>query len=347
MEAKNNNRPFFWKTRLNEIQDVLKNVVYGSVRVLTQSAGARDILMVEYGEKEELNRRANYSSACGAKDPEYFAKKDKDTKPVILIVGATHGGELEGIVGILNLINIIETGVDFTGKGWSYIHENRNKFRILLIPCLNVDGRARLPLDSLHGVEYNTARHYILGSWKDGSLCSWPDCKAVHPIKDHVDFLGSYFNDDGINFMHDNFFNPMAREVQELLNMVEAEVPDYTILLHGGGNSVFHFSPTAYIPLYLKKRIWSLGKAVKDRYRSEKLEFMFSTENDIDGKEYPPPSFNLTSAIHHVCGGVSILYESNMGYDDEGKRYTYNEILDAHLLLFEEVLKAASESDNR
>jgi hypothetical protein len=54
---------------------------------------------------------------------------------------------------------------------------------------------------------------------------------------------------------------------------------------------------------------------------------------------YPPPSFNLTSAIHHVSGGLSVLFESNTGMDAPGLSYTCEQILDLHLVLFEEMLK--------
>ncbi|MGO4268684.1 hypothetical protein AB4Z22_02380, partial [Paenibacillus sp. TAF58] len=53
----------------------------------------------------------------------------------------------------------------------------------------------------------------------------------------------------------------------------------------------------------------------------------------------PNPSFNLTAAIHHVCGGMSMTFESNMGLDAPGVKLTPNEILDSHFVLFEEMFR--------
>jgi len=48
----------------------------------------------------------------------------------------------------------------------------------------------------------------------------------------------------------------------------------------------------------------------------------------------PPPSFNLTSALHPVCGAVSSTYESNEGLADRNA-FTAEEILLHHYCLFE------------
>ena len=48
----------------------------------------------------------------------------------------------------------------------------------------------------------------------------------------------------------------------------------------------------------------------------------------------PPPSFNLTSALHHVSGAVSSTYESNEGLLAPNA-FTAEGILDHHYCLFE------------
>ncbi|MDR0473725.1 MAG: hypothetical protein LBH43_08675 [Treponema sp.] len=65
--------------------------------------------LVEYGEKQDFDRTANYSSSCGAGSAKYYADKT-GKKPVIFIVGAIHATELEGTSVLLNLIQIIEAG---------------------------------------------------------------------------------------------------------------------------------------------------------------------------------------------------------------------------------------------
>ncbi len=332
-------RPEWWKTRLDEIESVARSVKRGKSRILGYSAGGREIWLVEYGEKQDLKRRANYNSACGAMDPSAYARKDGNTKPIVLIVGAVHGSEMEGIVGILNFINVIETGRDFRGKEWDYLYNNWNRFRILLIPCLNPDGRARFPFDICAGEKPEVLGHYGLGIWKDGTPCKWPECKAVHPVLEHSSFLGCYYNDDGVNLMHDNFFNPMANETKLILNLADEEAPDFTVLLHGGGNYHSHIKQTSYVPYYIKEKHYLFEKKLYESLAQRGIPHEVQEIIPIDGEKYPPPSFNLTSAIHHVCGGMSILFESNTGMDGPGLRYATDQILDLHLILFEEMLK--------
>lgn len=329
----------FWKSKLTEIEACLLNVTTGKARGLTSSAGGRNIYLVEYGEKEDFGRRANYNSACGAGNPEHYAHKSKENKPVLLIVGGIHGGELEGIVAVLNLIQLLETGTDYRGKRHDYLFENAHRFRLLLIPCMNPDGRVRLPVDSLIDVSYEKFVYYMQGTWKDGSLCSWPDCKAVHPIKEASDYLGSYFNDDGVNLMHDNFFAPMAEETRALLALADEEAPDMSVLLHGGANNDNHFCEIPYLPFVVMQKQQEFNHKLVDAYALQELPFTERNQLVVDDGRKPNPSFNLTSAIHHVCGGMSMTFESNMGLDAPGIKLTPEEILDSHFVLFEEMFR--------
>ncbi|OUS75779.1 hypothetical protein B1748_15230 [Paenibacillus sp. MY03] len=329
----------FWKSRLQDIEEGMDQVMRGAVRTLATSAGGRDIPIVEYGMKEDFQRQANYSSACGAGNPAFYARKEKDAKPVLLIVGGIHGGELEGIAAVMNLIRVLETGADYRGKRYDYLMENAHRFRLLLVPCMNPDGRARLPVDTLIDVPYEKFVYYMQGSWKDGTLCKWPECKAVHPIKDASEFLGSYFNDDGVNIMHDNFFAPMAKETSALLALADREAIDFSVLLHGGANSEVHFTTIPYLPLYIANKHQEFNGMLAKTYAENGIPFAERNLVQEDEGHYPVPSFNLTSAIHHVCGGMSLTFESNMGLDGPGVKLTPDEILDSHFVLFEEMFR--------
>ncbi len=331
----------FWKSKLAEIEQSMLKVTKGKARILASSAGGRDVYLVEYGERENFDRKANYNSACGAGNPEFYARKGPDAKPVLLLVGGVHGGELEGISAVMNLVQLLETGTDFRGKRHDYLFGNAHRFRLLLIPCLNPDGRARLPIDTLIDVPYERFVYYMQGTWKDGTLCGWPDCKAVHPIKEASGFLGTYFNDDGINFMHDNFFAPMARETAALLELADVEAVDFHVSLHGGSNTPIHFPAIHYLPLSIKRRQEEFNRTMEAAYRKRGLPYSLVDQIGTDGENPPAPSFNLTSAVHHTCGGMSMTFESNMGLDAPGVKLTEDEILDSHFLLFEEMLRFA------
>ena len=336
--------PVFWKGSLDDIEKSVKSIKKGKVQLLCNSAGGRNIYLIEYGPRNYLHHDANYSSATGAGNPKYYADKTQDDYiPTVLLVGATHGGEFEGTVAILNFISLIETGKDFLGNENNEILSALENINLLLIPCLNVDGRARVPFDAFLGKDYETFRYYSQGTWKDGSLCEYPSCKAKHPIKDHVDFLGSYFNDDGINLMHDNFFFPMAEETKALLRLCDERVPDITILLHGGGNTTPCFIQTKYVPAYLNHDIYNLALQVKSATEAKGYRDMFRVcEKQPEVNMYPPSSFNLASACSHINGEICIVFESNQGLAIKNQ-HTPEQIYEMHLILFTETFKFAKE----
>ena len=337
--------PAYWKSELSDIKDILETIKKGTVEIAAKSAGGRDIYTVKYGKPNNLNRSANLSSALGARNIKYFADKTgEEYRPTAFFVGGVHGGEFEGVVALLNLINIIENGVDFAGYKNTFLQNIVEKYKLIIIPCVNPDGRARIPHTSLVDCIFEEFRFYDLGTWKDGTLCNWPDCKKIHPIKDAVDFLGGYFNDDGINMMHDNFFGNKSAETALVLDIAETYVPDITILLHGGTNSKTHIIKPSYVPMYIKEKIFELENKVKERAEAEGMMFnvlpIVSNENKM-----PPISFGLNSAIHHICGEISFTYESNQGLNYEGDRQirqTYEQMYRQHIILFEEAFKLIS-----
>ncbi|MGI2293541.1 M14 family zinc carboxypeptidase [Paenibacillus sp. GXUN7292] len=329
--------PHYWRNSLLHIEQALKQVKRGQVRSLAVSAGGREIAVVEYGEKQPYNRLANYNSACGAGDTRYYKDKTINNRPVILIIGGIHGGELEGVAAVLNLIHALETGTDLRGKQLIDADRVLEQFRLLLIPCMNPDGRARVPVESVLGMTMEELRYFVQGAWQDGSLCGWPDCKAIHPILEHAGHLGGYFNDNGINMMHDQFFMPWAEETKALLKLADEEAVDVSVQLHGGTNVVNQILNTAYIPLSVKRKQLEFCEQLKKVSDERGLRYLVNELNERDGEAGCPPSFNLASAMHHVSGGMSMVYETNMGLDAPGECYGYEEIMDSHMTLFEQL----------
>ena len=85
----------YWITTPEDLAAIEAGLVRGQVHHLCKSAGGRDIPYVTYGEKPDYNRKANYSSACGAKDPAHYADR-AGKRTTIMLIGATHGQETEG-----------------------------------------------------------------------------------------------------------------------------------------------------------------------------------------------------------------------------------------------------------
>jgi len=335
--------PSWWKGSTQDVIDTVNLVKKGSVELLCETPGKRPVYMVRYGEKNKLNRTANYSSAMGALNYRYYAdKSDEDYVPTVVIIGAEHGGEFEGTVAVNNLIKNIETGTDYAGNENLELLATLEGINLLLIPCVNMDGRARIPLKTFVGQDSESFRYYSQGTWKDGTLAMHPWCKGVHPIKDVSGFLGGYFNDDGINIVHDNFFFPMAEETKALLKLADEYVPDISLHLHGGGCNKQQFYQFDYMPKGVKEKIRKLSELVREA--SEKVGIAeHYYEREVVGREDADvaPSFNIQSAWTAICGEAAIIYESNQGLlYEKGRRdwdqsYSFEEIYKHHRVLFE------------
>jgi hypothetical protein len=335
--------PDFWKSTVSDVDQVINELQKGDVQIVTRSPGNYPVYLVSYGKKVTYQRTANYNSAVAARKPERFANKNTDTPPIVFIIGPVHGQEMENIAGTLNLIQVAETGKDFRGKAWPQLKQFIEKCRLLIIPVSNPDGRNRCPYDSFVGLPVNEMTRIGQGTRKDGSLYGWPGAKEIHPMKGDVEFLGAYFNNDGINMMHDEFLSPMAKETSALLNIAKKEAPDYIINLHSHGNDPIILS-SAYVPYFHEQIRYEIAQRLKNRYIDEGLPAGNPSKPLISGEKYPPPSFNLTSALHHISGAVSILFECPHGVrETKYPQVDHSQIVDIELLLFEQLLQFATE----
>lgn len=329
--------PSYWRTDLNAFEQQAKRLKQPEIRVIAASSGGHPIYAFAYGEKQQVDRKANYNSACGARERRWFDGFEPK-KPVLLLIGAVHGHETEGVAALFNLMEVLEHGRDLRGFEYPQLRQFAQQVRLVIVPVANPDGRARVEPASCVGMTNDELRHWGQGRWLDGTLCGWPECKQRHPIKDHVSFLGGYYNDDGVNLMHDQFFRPMSRESQALLDLAEDEHADWIIQLHGGSNSQAHLLPPSYMPVEVAEAIRALAIDCNENASREGLRF---TIDEVQGKEKgaTPPSFNLCSALHHVCGGVSCVFESNQSIIDQpGPHLTHDQIYRTHMILFERCL---------
>jgi len=335
--------PAFWKGRVEEIEAAVAAVERGTVEGIAHSPGGRPVHLVSYGQQPNLARVANWNSAIAARKPDTYAKKPAGT-PIVFILGPVHGQEMEGMVGIVNLLAVAENGTDLRGKAWPRLRENLDRARVLIVPLGNPDGRARCPYDSFVGIPVDEMTRVGQGTRKDGSLYGWPGAKARHPMTGDVGILGAYFNDYGINPMHDEFFDPMAAETKAFLDVARIHAPDYIVSLHSHGNPPAVLS-TAYVPSYTKETAARFAERLMARYKEATLPAGSPPVPAEDGKTFPPPSFNLTSALHHTSGGVAMVFECPHGVKET--RYpqvTHDQILDIQLILYEELLGFAIEN---
>ena len=112
------NIPSYWISSYDDVTNFLtKNVHKGKVEVIGTSAGGRPIRAVFYGKPRQGKGTTTFSGSLGFGDVRAYRGPDHE-KTVYMGMAAVHGGEFEGIVGMVNLISVIETGKDLRGREW-------------------------------------------------------------------------------------------------------------------------------------------------------------------------------------------------------------------------------------
>jgi len=337
--------PEFWKSRLSDVDAAITGLKKGRARVIARSPGGRSVHLVEYGDAVPLRGTANWNSACGGADPASYARKDGTQRPVVFLLGPVHGQEIEGIAGLVNLLRAAETGKDHRDREWKDLAENFAKCRVLVVPCGNPDGRARCTYDGWVGEEMDLHERIGMGVKPDGTNYKWPGVKRVHPMKGAaVGKIGAYWNDDGVNLMHDEWFEPLAAETKAFFKIAREEAPDFIVSLHSHGSDP-SVEPTSYASRAMKETLKELGDRVQRRYADAGLPRRGGgPKPEEDGVKFPPPSFNLTSALHHACGAVSFVHETCVGVKTAPfPQVTYDQLLDIQMLLYDELFKFAVE----
>lgn len=332
--------PAFWVGDMDRLKQCLVNLNKAHVKTIATSPGGRPVQLVAFGKREPVRHRANFNSAIGGREPSAYMDKISRQKPVVLFVGPVHGHEVEALTGLTNFINIMDTGRDLAGRDQSELRSLGEQCRLLIIPAGNPDGIARLAPRSLHGMKLDDVRFWGQGTWSDDTFCGWPESKRQHPMTgDNVGFLGCYFNDDGINPMHDEFFAPMGPEAPAILNVAKEEGPNLAVSLHSHASAPALLRP-AYVTTEIQQEVRSLAErcyALLDQRGLPHASRPFSVASE--GGKNPAP-FNLTSALYHVSGATSFTFECPHGLVDERTcRVGAKEILDIQLVLYEAMLR--------
>ncbi len=333
--------PDFWVGGMEKHDRQLAKVKNGKVEVIATTPGGRRIQLVSFGDREQTTRKANFNSAVGGRQKSAYIDKEARQKPVILFVGPVHGHEVEGLTGLVNLITIMDTGKDLQGKEQTELQELGRRCRLLIIPAGNPDGIARLEPQSLHGMGIEDLRFWGQGTWSDDTFCGWPESKRQHPmVGDNVGFLGCYFNDAGINPMHDEFFSPMGPEAPAILKVAKEEGPDLAVSLHSHESKPALLRP-AYVTTEKQEDIRQLAVAYYAILQERGIPHGDLFDPRAEGGTYPSP-FNLTSAIYHVSGASSFTFECPHGLStDRACKVEFEEILDIQLALYEAMMQHA------
>jgi hypothetical protein len=323
--------PDFWLSDFDQFIKFAERVVnLGQIEVMGNSAGGRRLISISYGEKEPVFSPANRSSALASRCPEsYFNPLDRK-KSVVVIISTIHGAEMEGMVSLVNLINIMETGQDLRGKPWVKLQELASKVRLVLVPVVNPDGRVRSRVSNLIGSDIDDIWYYGQGALKNGDILRWPACKEEHPrIVEKMEFLGGYYNDNGYNIQHDNIYGTRQPETEALLNLVLEEIPDLFLSFHS-----CDIGPRFLVP--------DDGIGIEYQLKQAQVSAVATNRLYNDGYEpYWPPCVplgrtHLQTAINDATGALPLLLE--MPHGCVNKPYTFDQIVDIGLLVIEELL---------
>ncbi len=347
--------PGFWVTSVNDVSEFLyRNVKKGQIKVIGTSAGNRPVRAVFYGKPRQDEGTTTFSGALGFGNVGAYRGPDHE-KVVYLGMSAVHGGEFEGIIGTVNLISVLETGKDLRGKEWPEINKIAEKLdRIILIPMVNPDGRARIPLrmEQYFDTDHTVHEYLNTGGNPDGTIIGWPHIKEFIPLDfGKPVFPGGYPNDAGVNIQHDDFFGKLQPETQALFDLTELERPDLIINMHTG--AIYMNLHRPFCEPVLSPVFDSLYKQIHTRLALEGLQYTRDPAIEANAQRAPAGVFNLDGALNLHCGALSVVVESpshsfaGKNRAGEPAMHTPEMLLDAQLYCHLEAMRFLAESGGR
>lgn len=351
--------PAFWISSVDDVAGFLKtNVKKGKVEVIGTSAGGRPIRAVFYGNPRQGKGTSTFSGSIGFRNVRAYRGPDHE-KMVYLGMGAVHGGEFEGIVGVINLISVLETGKDLRGKEWPEVTAAMSKIdRLILIPIVNPDGRARIPLrmELYRGTSNMVFEYFNTGGKPDGTLIGWPHVKEFIPLDfTKTSFPGGYPNDAGVNIMHDDFFGKVQPETRALFDLTAKEKPDLIINMHTGAPPKDYYM-RMHRPLgepVLAPTFEALCKKIHTELALQGLQSTRDPKIEANPERAPKSPYNLDIALNLHSGALSAVVEAPAyGFSGTNRmgdviRHTPEMILDAQLITHQEAIKFLAETGGR
>lgn len=351
--------PDFWRSTVAEVQSFLENHIQrGQIERIGLSAGSRPISAVTYGKPRQGRGTSTFSGALGFGNVQAYLGPNWE-RTVYCALGAVHGGEFEGIVGLVNLLSVLETGHDLRGRPWPQLSAAAEAVdRLLIVPIVNVDGRDRIPLRMLSFVDRDNSLHEYMntGGKLDGSNLGWPQCKEFIPLDfSTVQFPGGYPNDHGVNLQHDDFLGSPQPETRALLDLCARERPDLILNMHTGAPPHNYYT-RMHRPLIeprLQETFEALYSAVHTTLTEAGLQGSRDLALETDPGGMPQGGYNLETALNLHCGALPVLIEapshSFAGLSREGEVVvqTPDLILDAQLVCHQAALRFLADTGGR
>jgi hypothetical protein len=255
---------------------------------------------------------------------------------------------------MVNLITILETGKDLRGKAWPEITEHAAKIdRIIIIPIVNPDGRARIPMRMAkhRGTDGTISQYFNTGGYPDGTIIGYPQVKEFVPLDlSRSVYPGGYTNDAGVNLVHDDFMGQKQPETQALFDLAARERPDLIINMHTGAVYLNLYRPVC--EAVMSPVFDSLYVYVHRRLTTENLQATRDLER-IRPERVGGFPFNLDAALNFHCGALSVCVESP-GHSASAQlssgavvTHTPEMLLDAQLVCHQESMRFLADTGGR
>jgi len=334
--------PGWWPSTAEESERLLRSLRGVKVFEIGRSAGGRSILAGAWGRREDLPNRTcrSLASAIAGGSVAAFYGEGQRARQSLVFVGNAHGLEFEGTVAALNMLSVVVTGKDLRGRAWPRLQRYGRKLRLVVIPHLNIDGRARVPwYRHSVGINDEDVRRLFFGDWKRGGRLEWARSKLTSPVPpDQVAPLGAYFNDHGVNLVYDTGLGVDPQpETKALLGFLREEMPDCVLLSHTDAGGLVQ-PPDAFIPERYRQRQAQIAALVGARCKYEGSPiWRIPQESHGSGGE----ALYQSDVVYHTCGALPLMVEFPAGYHATPGRF--GEILDVGLYVLEEVLAFGAE----
>lgn len=299
--------PDFFHVRLSQIQQCVERVQRGTVEEIARSAGGHPVWAVSYGEANPSVATTNFSGISGSRNPSAYLDESMGKQSIVLIAGC-HGSEAEATAACVNLIYLLEDGKDLRGEEDPDLFSLTQHYRLVIIPCLNPDGRDNSPvcMDDVPGGDYRAA---CRGTWKGGQPIEYPACKDYQPYPlDQVEHRGGYPNAGGYNIMHDVTPGDIkTAEARALLRLVDRERADLCLHLHGHRPGPVLLGPNMGCFALHRQRILAYRRRCAEALHAAGISAQEIPVPDPSGSEMRP--LNLASMTALTSGALSGVFE--------------------------------------
>ena len=339
-------RPDFWRVRPDEIAALCAGATKCSRKeIICRTPLGHPVYALFYGDFSEPPPQTNWSAGQGSTTYRNYTGRPAGGPQTFLFLAGVHGAEPETVAAAVNLIQELETGADFRQRRHDALMALIARYRFIVVPCVNMDGRAISP-DHLRGVDWNRFRHVSQGTWKDGSRIGWRGSKAWFPLPlDRVAYPGGYPNADGYNIMHDATPGDIrTAEARALLNLAARWRVDAVLNGHSYESAPSVLSPSTID--YPEK----LARSRAIRYRCNMALHRAGLtatpppppERDVSGR----PGINLNNVLALASGAVALTLECSVSYDRPDKpprvkptrTYTFDELMEPAFVVLREYL---------